>query len=346
MTTPQDSARTNPVLVEVLRGPLVESRHRGAAVITDHDGATRIAWGDVDRQVFPRSAVKPLQAIPMIESGAADAFGVSDAELALSCASHNGEALHVESASAWLHRIGLGPGDLECGAHWPLFQEATVALAANGGEPTALHNNCSGKHTGFLTLSRHLGWDPRGYVNPEHPVQGRITALLEEMYGIDLSPESLGVDGCSIPTWGVPLRILARAMARFARPDALGPVRAAAARRLAGAMMAHPFMVAGSDRFCTRVMSATPGRVVVKTGAEGVYVAALPGPGLGIAVKCDDGTTRASQVMMAALLHGLGVLDGAGAADLLTPAVHNVNGRAIGEIRPIGPLAAFAAGDP
>ena len=344
MTPIQDPARTDPVVVEVFRGPLVESRHRGAAVITDHNGAIRIAWGDVDRQVFPRSAVKPLQAIPMIESGAADAFAVSDAELALSCASHNGETRHVEAASAWLDRIGLGPGDLECGAHWPLFQEATVALAASGGEPTALHNNCSGKHTGFLTLSCHLGCDPRGYVTPEHPVQGRVTALLEEMYGIDLNPECLATDGCSIPTWGVPLRVLAGAMARFARPDALGPVRARAARRLAGAMMAHPFMVAGSDRFCTRVMSANPGRVVVKTGAEGVYVAALPDAGLGIAVKCGDGATRASQVMMASLLCGLGTLDGAGAADLLSPSVYNVNGRVIGEIRPTGPLATFAAG--
>ncbi len=344
MTPTQDPAAANPVLVEVFRGPLVESRHRGAAIIADHNGTTRVAWGNVDMCVFPRSAVKPLQAIPLVESGAADAFAVSDGELALACASHNGETGHVEAVLAWLRRLGLGPGDLECGAHRPLFEGAAEALAASGGKPTAVHNNCSGKHAGFLTLSRHLGCDPRGYVTPEHPVQGRVTAVLQEMYGIDLSPAPLGIDGCSIPTWGVPLRILAGAMARFARPEALGPVRARAAKRLARAMMAHPFMVAGSDRFCTRAMSATPGRVVVKTGAEGVYVAALPESGLGIAVKCDDGAARASQVMMASLLHGLGLLDAAGAADLLTPRLQGVGGRVIGEIRPAGPLAGFAAG--
>ncbi len=340
MIATPDTRAANPVLAEVLRDPEVESHHRGAVVVVDHTGTVHAAWGDGSVPVFPRSAVKPLQAIALVESGAADAFDVTDMELALACASHNGEPRHVEAVGAWLERIGCSPDDLECGSHWPLDETAAMDMVAEGEEPTAVHNNCSGKHTGFLTLARHMGCDLTGYVKPGHPVQRRITAILSEMYGVDLGTAP-GTDGCSIPTWGVSLDNLARAMARLARPDGLDPARADAVRRITRAMSTHPFMVAGTDRFCTRVMESLPGRAVIKTGAEGVYAGFLPEFGLGIALKCDDGAKRASQVMMAAVLQRfLGGFDESDQlADLLTPPLTNANDRQIGTIRPAGPLA-------
>ena len=337
-----ETASANPVLAEVWRGSMVESLHRGAAVIAYADGRIEAAWGDIDQPVFPRSAVKPLQAIALVESGAADAFDVNDRELALACASHNGEPVHVETAAAWLERLGLTPGDLECGSHWPLDEEAARALAAGGGTPDGLHNNCSGKHSGFLTLARHRGWPTAGYVQAEHPVQQTITALLADMYGLDLEAAPLGIDGCSIPTWGVPLENMALAMARFAAADGLAPTRAAAVRRIAQAMARHPYLVAGRGRFNTALLEACAGRVIAKVGAEGSYIAALPGRGIGIAVKCDDGAKRAAQVVMTALLSRTGALDDTARHRLAAahpPALYNANRIETGEIRPAEEMA-------
>lgn len=334
---PRARAAANPILVEVTRGEGTESRHRGAAAVFDSQGRAVASWGDIERPVFPRSAVKPLQVLPLIESGAAEAFGVSDAEIALACASHSGEPEQVALVAAWLGRLGLGTGALECGAHPPTNAEAAEALIRAGEAPSALHNNCSGKHCGMIATALHLGEPVAGYVRPEHPVQRRVRALLGELGGVDLSSALVAVDGCSIPTIAMPLAALARAMARFADPEGLAPARAAAARRVQAAMAAHPRLVAGSGRFCTVVLEATGGAALVKTGAEGVICAALPGARLGLALKIDDGAGRAAEVATAALLRHLGAFDSrqwAAVAAVARPALRNRNDIVVGEVRP------------
>jgi L-asparaginase II len=311
----------NPVLVELLRGTMVESVHCGRVAVVDADGALVTALGDVDAPVYPRSAVKALQALPLVESGAADALGVTDAELALACASHGGEDVHVRSAAAMLARAGADESVLECGAHWPGHEASMQALVRAGRRPGALHNNCSGKHAGFVCLGCLMsrGTDlrtfQRGYVQAGHPVMREVTAALGAATGTDLEQAPRGIDGCSIPTYGIALRALALAFARFGTGIGLREGHAQAARRLRAAVAAHPLMVAGTGRFDTRVMERFGERVFCKVGAEAVYCAALPGRGLGIAIKIDDGNTgRAAEVAMAGLIEALLPLDGEDAA--------------------------------
>jgi L-asparaginase II len=289
----------NPVLVEAHRGPALESAHRGALAVLDADGAVRLALGDIARPVFARSAIKVLQALPLVASGAAAHLGLSDAELALACASHNGEQAHVDTAAGMLAKAGVTATVLECGAHWPYREAFQRDMAQRGHTPTALHNNCSGKHAGFICLacSMHGGDDladyVRGYVRAEHPVMQEVAAALQAATGCDLSQAPQGIDGCSMPTYAIPLRLLALAFARVATGHGLGAAHAAAAQRLRKAVAAAPFMVAGTGRFDTRVMECLGERVFCKVGAEGVYCAALPERGLGVALKIDDGNTPA-----------------------------------------------------
>ncbi|MDA8253630.1 MAG: asparaginase [Rhodospirillales bacterium] len=321
----------NPVLVEVSRGGRVESAHRGAFVVADAAGGVVLQAGDIDAAVFPRSAVKALQALPLVESGAADRLGLSDAEIALACASHGGEPAHVATARSMLAKAGRDAACLECGAHWPSDARAARALAAAGEAPTALHNNCSGKHAGFICLACACGDDPAGYVGPDHPTMRRVTAALAEATGTRLDADNRGTDGCSIPTYAIPLRALAGAFARFGTAGG-------AAARLRAAVAANPFMVGGSDRFDTVLMTALGARAFSKGGAEGVHCAALPELGLGIAVKCDDGAGRAADLVCAALIaRSLG--DGV-PESLLRPELRNWNGIAVGALRAAGPLAA------
>ncbi|MFS8147540.1 asparaginase [Rhizobium sp. BR 249] len=293
---------TNPVTVEVTRGLLVESRHRGAVAVVDGDGKLVFSVGDIDAVVFPRSSCKAMQALPLVESGAADAYGFGDKELALACASHNGEDEHVELAASMLSRAGRDAGALECGAHWSMSQKVLIHQARTLDAPTALHNNCSGKHAGFICACCHQDIDPKGYVGYDHPLQAEIRAAMESLTGAVLGAESCGTDGCSIPTYAVPLRGLAHGFAKMATGNGLEPLRAKASRRLIEACMAEPFYVAGSGRACTTLMQIAPGRIFVKTGAEGVFCAAIPEKGVAIALKCEDGTTRAAEAMVAATL--------------------------------------------
>lgn len=325
----------NPILVEVLRGGLVESRHRGAIAVVDADGATVLAIGDVETPVFPRSAVKALQALPLIETGAADAYGFGDEQLALACASHSGEPGHVAVAERMLARAGLDASALRCGAHWPMAQAAVAALARTG-EPTALHNNCSGKHAGFLCDACAMGVDPSDYWRPQHPVQRQVRAVLEDLTGAVLSDDRRAIDGCSVPTWAIPLQNLAQGFAKFATGRKLAPERARAAARLRTACAQKPWHVAGTGRFCTEIMQLFGPRVFVKTGAEGVYCGALPEQGLGIALKCDDGAGRASQAVMAALIVRFLPLSDAERAALTRftqPTLRNWNGFEVGTLR-------------
>ena len=345
--------QSNPTLVDVLRGSAVESSHRGALAIVDADGAVHTALGDITRPIFPRSAVKVLQALPLVESGAADRYGLSNEELALACASHGGEPRHAQTAASMLAKAGLDATALECGTHWPYNDGATKALAAAGQAPSALHNNCSGKHSGFVCLGCMLAGaqDRRdfvsGYLQPQHPVMREVTASLQAATDWDLTHTPVGTDGCSIPTYAIPLRNLALAFARVGSGVGLRAGHAAAAQRLRMAVAAAPFMVAGSGRFDTRVMETLGARVFCKVGAEGVYCAALPELGLGVAVKMDDGhTARACEVVMAALIEKLLPLDGADAAfmhGLSHPVMRNWNGIEVGRLQPADPLIAFAA---
>ncbi len=285
----------NPVLAEATRGGQVESRHEGAFVVTDGDGATVLSAGDIDRPVFPRSAVKAIQALPLVESGAADRFGFDRRELALACASHSGEPAHADLAAGMLAKAGLGFEALECGAHWPSSQDAMVELARSGAKPSALHNNCSGKHSGFLCGCAQLGFDHRGYVKIGHDYQRLIAGTMAEVTGAAHEAENSGVDGCSIPTYSVPLKNLAHGFARMASGQGFSRERAAAARRLIDACMAEPFFVAGTAKTDTEIMQAGGGRIFLKVGAEGVYCGAVPELGYGFALKIDDGAVRAAE---------------------------------------------------
>lgn len=293
---------TNPVLVEVSRGTRVESKHRGAYAVVDAKGGIVAAAGDIDVPVFPRSAVKAFQAIPLFESGAADKYQLTDAEIALCVASHSGEPEHAATAAGILKKAGLDKEALECGAHWPMGDAATRALAAKHEEPTALHNNCSGKHSGFLCFACAADFDPKGYVGRAHPVQREIKIVCEAMTGATLGDDVCGTDGCSIPTYAAPLHGIAQGFAKLGTGYGLEPKRAEAARRIFKAVAAHPFMVAGTGRFDTDAMNILRERVFMKTGAEGVYCASFPELGYGIALKIDDGATRASQAVMEALI--------------------------------------------
>jgi L-asparaginase II len=327
---------SNPVLVELSRAGWLESAHRGAVAVTDAQGAVVWSAGDIDRPVFARSSLKMLQALPLVESGAADAFAVSPAELALACASHSAEPIHVSAVSAWLGRLDCDETCLACGAHMPINEAAARALILAGAAPTRLHNNCSGKHAGFLTLARHLGAPIAGYERPDHPVQRRALAAMGEMAGVDLAALPLGVDGCAAPAPALPLRALATASARIADPSGLPPGRAEAARRLDAAVRAHPLYVAGSGRACTAIIEATNGAISVKTGAEGVYVAVLRDLGLGVALKIDDGAGRAAETAIAAVLVALDVVspDHPAIAALVDGPLLNTRGQTVGARRP------------
>jgi L-asparaginase II len=326
---------SNPVLVELVRGPLVESSHAGALAVVDAGGRTALALGDVERLVFPRSAVKALQALPLVESGAAERYGLGDEELALACASHGGEAGHTAVVGRMLERAGLEVSALCCGAHWPLHQPSAQALARKGSAASALHNNCSGKHAGFLCVACAIGADPHNYVEPTHPVQREVRATLANLTGATL--EHRAVDGCSVPTWAISLRDLALGFARFGSGQGLSPARAAAAARLREACAAKPWHVAGTGRFCTELMQAAGARAFVKTGAEGMFCGALPEQGLGFAIKCDDGAGRAAEVVAAALVARFGSWSGPERVLLerfMRPTLRNWNGIVVGALRP------------
>lgn len=333
---------SNPILVEILRGNVVESRHRGSIAVSDSGGRLLLSIGDVDRPVFPRSAVKAIQALPFVESGAADAFGFGNREIALSASSHSGEQDHVNLAASMLARAGLDQTALECGAHWPTNHQATIALARTGAEPCPLHNNCSGKHSGFLCTCVHLGIDHRGYVSVDHECQRLIRAAMEDVTGAVHGAGTCGTDGCSIPTYAVPLRNLAHGFARMVTGDGLGTERAKAARRILTACMAEPFLTAGTGRADTRIMEAGKDRIFTKTGAEGVFCAAIPELGLGIALKCDDGATRAAEIMIMATLAKLLPSEDPLRVELqqmARPTMTNWNGITVGSMRPAGDLA-------
>ena len=322
-----------PLIIGAIRGKHEESTHLVHAVVARDDGSLAAVHGDSGRKTFPRSAVKAIQALVLVESGAADAFGFTPAELALACSSHVGSPLHAETARGMLAKAGLDASALECGTHWPSDDACARALAGSA-EPSALHNNCSGKHAGFLAAARHLGIPTEGYVAADHPLQARVTEALAEVTGVRLSSADRATDGCSIPTYALPLGNLATAFARIGTGVGLPGARAEAFARLRAAVAAHPLLLAGQGRFDTRLTETCGARVFVKSGAEGVLCASVPSAGIGIAIKAEDGALRAAEVAMAEMLlrhlpsptpEERALLD-----DLHAPALTNWNGTRVG----------------
>lgn len=320
----------NPVLVEVTRGPLVESQHTGALAVARGSGELVLGLGDLKRPVFARSAIKSLQCLPLIESGAADRYNFGPAEIALACASHTGAARHATIAASMLSSIGLAEHSLCCGVQTPMGEAAARALFASGGKPSQLHNNCSGKHAGMLATALHLSEPLAGYVHADHPVQTRIAKILRQATGLTLGPDSLGYDGCSVPTWAMPLGVMATMFAKLATGEGLPAARRDAVQRIMQACWQEPELVAGPGRADTVVMAKLPGRVFIKTGAEGVYCGSLPELGLGFALKIDDGATRASAATALALVERLVP---AATGLMNRRAITNRRGEQVGEIR-------------
>ena len=325
----------NPILAQMVRGNWVENRYRGAFAVVDADGKVIFSAGDIARPIFPRSAVKSMQALAMVTAGSIDRFALSDEDLALACASHRGEDVHVEGVVHFLEELGLSKDDLECGAHAPGDPEARKGLRLRHEAPSALHNNCSGKHSGMLSVALAMGVPTRGYIDRDHPVQVRVRSAIEAVIGEPLTEGRCGTDGCSIPTWAAPLEAYARGFARMATGKGLSPDLAAGAQRIFDAATRHPHLVAGKDQLDTVVMEAFVGRVMQKGGAEGVQCGAIRDKGWGYAIKCDDGNMDASRAMVAALLLAIADPDAAHAEVLHRFRAHpvlNVRGLHVGVI--------------
>lgn len=330
---------TNPIpLTEIWRGPRPESVHLGHAVICDTSGSIVEAWGNPEEVVLPRSSAKMIQALPLLTSGAAHAHGLTSEHLALACASHTGAAIHTDRVSRWLDHLGLSDADFRCGAHMPSDPEAHKALLCSDTSPCQVHNNCSGKHAGFLTLNKHLKGGP-DYVNPSHPVQKAVMEAFDEVTG-ETSPW-FGIDGCSAPNPACSLHGMARAMAWFAAASETGGMLENSAVQLREAMMAHPDLVAGEGRACTELMRAVTEPVALKTGAEAFFVAILPQRKMGVALKIIDGGTRGAECAIASILVRLGVLDPEhpAARKFRNTPIVNWRGIETGAIRPAAPLA-------
>lgn len=323
------------IRVQVTRGGITESEHRVNAAIVTSDGNVIDSWGDIETAVYPRSAIKGLQAIAFVERGGPAKFNFTKAELALCCASHNGEPEHVNAAESMLKKLNLAEANYECGHHWPMYAEAAYELARGQAKPDQRHNNCSGKHAGMLGLANLLEVSAQGYIQQDHPVQLAIRTTMSEICDVDMTDAPVSPDGCSAPTWAIPLKNLAYGFARFADPTGLSPERSTACHQLYDAVVENPFMVAGTERYCTRMMNILGKRAFIKVGAEGVYIAAIPELKLAIAMKCEDGAVRAVERVMTALLERLGLfedLDDSELEKLKQPIIKNWNGFETGSI--------------
>jgi len=331
-------------LVEVTRGPIVESRHRGHVAVVDGAGRLVAALGDPGTITYLRSSAKPFQAIPLVISGAADRFGFSERELALACASHNGEPIHTQTAQSMLDKIGLGPEALKCGAHEPFSAAETRRLRERGEEPNVLHNNCSGKHAGMLALALHVGAPAATYHQLDNPIQQLIREVVARFSGVAVEDIAIGIDGCAVPVFGVSMKAMAQMYAHLvAPPESFDEAMRAASQRIVAAMINYPEMIGGtSERLDTEMMRAGQGRLISKVGAEGVYtVGVLPcaewPSGLGLALKIEDGENfRARPTVVIECLRQLGVLRGeslSAVAPYSRFPVRNRRGDVVGEVR-------------
>jgi L-asparaginase II len=322
-----------PVLIEVTRGARVESSHRGQIVVIDTQGILRHSLGDPEVQVCMRSLAKPFQALPVLTTGAADAFGFGPAELALFSGSLSGQDFQVELVTRVLQRLKLTPEVLQCGAHPPLHRPSAQALAKAGLKPTPLHHTCAGKHAAMLTLCVHHGWPLGNYLDPDHPVQLLILRTVARMVGVPPDQITVAIDGCGAPVFYAPLKNIALGYARLAgaRPESPAGI-------LMAAILAHPRHIAGDGRLETTAMEALPGRLFAKSGSEGGYGLSLTAGGLGVAFKIEDGAGRAMNPTVVAILEQLGVFTPAAAEALAAfrqPAILNHQKQEVGRITPI-----------
>jgi L-asparaginase II len=316
---------------------MVESFFRGAYVVVDSVGQVIDAVGNGDRQVYPRSALKPIQALGMMESGAAEAFHLSLPEIALACASHNGEDRHVAIVNQWLARLGLTCDVLECGIHTSMRKETAFDHVREGQTLTLAHNACSGKHAGFVTQALHLKVPVKGYSHFDHPVQRYVNRMIEELIEIDVTTAPKGIDGCQIPVIGMPLKNLAKGMAKMAHPESLGPVLARGVQKLIEAIQTHPDLIAGTGRFCSIITQESGGKIVAKMGADGVFSAILPERGWGIALKIDDGNLKAAEVALMGVLKKHDLLpENPGWEPWAHPPVKTWGSQVVGEISFVG----------
>jgi L-asparaginase II len=293
---------SNPILVQMRRGDMVESFFRGAYAVMDETGQFIDFAGDIDRLVYPRSALKPIQALGVMRSGAAEVFHLSLPEIALACASHNGEERHVRIVDHWLGRLGLSCDVLECGIHASMNKETMLEFVREGHHLTPAHNACSGKHASFVTQALYLKVPVKGYTAFDHPVQEYVNSTIEEVVEIDVKKAPKGIDGCQVPVIGMPLKKLARGMSKMARPEILGAVLARGAEKIITAIQTHPDLIAGTGRFCSAITQESGGRILAKMGADGVFCAILPERGWGIALKIDDGHLVAAEVALMGVL--------------------------------------------
>ena len=328
--------RSNPILAEVTRGGIVESRHRGIVAIMNPKGELVGEWGDSNMACFPRSAMKPFQAMSSLETGAFDAFQLTPRELALHCSSHSGEPAHVRLVDEWLKKIGLDEQALDCGCQTPFWVMHDWSRVKESPVPSPLCNNCSGKHAGFLTAAMHLTGNSQNYLSCEHVVQQNVMGLLAQLSAVPAGEFTIGIDGCSAPVYALPIRSFANALAKLASPAGLGEARTQAARQVIAAMRQYPWLVAGTGRLDTLLMQESEFTGIAKCGAEGFYGMALPEQELGIAIKIEDGADRAAGVVAIAVLHRLGILSDAALQRLhavARPAIHNWQKKVVGEIR-------------
>jgi len=329
--------------VDVLRGAIVESRHRVSVAVTDAEGTLVASAGDPDLDTFWRSAAKFFQALPLVVDGGAEALGVTDPELAVACASHNGELRHRELAGALLARAHCGVDDLACGPHPSLAESVARAAAERGEKLTRLHSNCSGKHAAMLAQARYRGWRKEDYADLGHPVQHRCLEEVARWTGAEEMSIGTGVDGCGVLCFALPIRAMALAYARLGARrlgGEGGEAREAAADRLVRAVTAEPFLIAGTGRFCTELLTTSGGRVIPKVGAEGVYCAALPEAGLGVALKVEDGDFRSSVAALVAVLDQLAPGIASVASEWRSPPVKNTRGQIVGWMEAHVPLRA------
>ena len=326
--------------VESTRDPLIESSNAVSVVVGRPDGHIVAQAGDPDRVVVMRSSAKPFQVLPMIMDGAAERFGVTEEELALACGSHSSERRQVEIVAWWLERIGCTPDDLACGAHRPLFKDMAIRIADDPVDPSPLlpdsplSSNCSGKHTGMLSLAKYHDWNIGGYNRNGHPVQERCAGELARFAGGEPGELGKAVDGCRAVTFGLPARAMAQAFAKLVTSDEEAP------KTVVRAMTSHPDLVGGKGRMCTAVMSAYPGSVLAKVGAEGVYGAAIIDKGLGIALKVEDGNNWAAAVALVSILEQLGLnpLPSALLPQFAERPVLNTRNERVGTMRAVGTL--------
>jgi L-asparaginase II len=328
-------ASKQPLIIEILRGPVVESIHQVMAVVVNEHGGVVTYWGNPNFLTLPRSAIKPLQALSFVESGAMEKFALDSRHLSLACSSHGGEQGHLTVLKEWLDKLALSENILACGPQWPRNELATHEMIRRGLKPSAICNNCSGKHLGIISTCLHLGEDPKNYQQYEHISQKRMRKVLSEVTKIDHSQVAQAIDGCGLPTYALPLQGIAVGMSALLNQKEQ-PVRKAAAKKILEALKNQPKLMSGSGEFAASVIEKTGGRAFVKGGAEGVFTGLIPGKGIAFAIKAADGSSRAAQLAAAHLLSSYGGVteSEAGAlSEFWQPPVKNSRGETVGQMR-------------